>query len=442
MVGKCFLALVILLPGFFGHHHAQAAKKGLSFSDKILGRLLKRNEGNLVFSPLAAKVNLSLLLLATRGVGLKEAEELLGWNPGEACSMVPGILKGLKEAFDARDEVERLRKFYHLKRSFSLWGAVEKAVNSSFSLDLKNRLIYPDQAMVGNVSKDFLKKFNLYWGGEMRPGPVVGLFGTARKGKRSKGGGSSRKLKNAARIKLETSLIFRVPWKYPFNPSYTKKGKFWRVSDNGSLSMVLGPMMHLISGRARKDKDMKEFEGNYNVEMLFTEDALAQALLIPTMSSKLEVVLIVPKMRNGILQVMKEIKKIGFSRFLDRYRFNRKIFYRVDLVLPKFHLSWKKRMNPILKDLGLQAVFDGTESEVLEGLFPWTGGFVEEVGHEARLAVDEKGISGGGKSFFLASVGSSPPKPVYADHPFLLVVRVQGIRPPLMVARVMDPFKN
>ncbi len=414
-----------------------------TFTDKVLACFFKERR-NIVFSPLAARVNLSVLLVFSKGKGRKEVEKLLGWSPEDALKGIPALLQRVRAAFDASGEIKRMLRVTRIKKGSRRWKELMKVYKPGYSLRLENKVVLPSMELKDRIlGGDFLRMFHDVWKGEITEGgqregnlfPGPG-FRKGNPGTRVVG-------YEPIRVRVESFLSFRATWMNPFNPRYTKDSFFWVVARDGKVKKKAVKVMQLMSDRAREDPEKwDDSEGLFDSHMPYTEDDLAKALLIPTTIPEFRVEVILPKKREGILQVIEEIERKGLAGFLQRYKFTEQSESQVDLFFPKFSLMWAKRLDPCLKGLGVKEIFNKSNLETLKPMLPSTGGYVEEVGHKAKIAVDEKGICGGALAYYEEGIALYERKSFHVDHSFLMVVRLEGVRVPLMVALIMDPTEG
>ncbi|WP_053716222.1 serpin family protein [Saccharothrix sp. NRRL B-16348] len=104
-------------------------------------------------------------------------------------------------------------------------------------------------------------------------------------------------------------------------------------------------------------------------------------------------------------------------------------FTEVDLHLPKVDLTEATELAEPLRALGAGPLFDS-----------WL--LVEQVLHQAKLALDEHGVEGAAATSAIAAMGWHDPREalvVRFDRPFLLVVRHRGTGLLLFLAEVVEP---
>lgn len=112
----------------------------------------------------------------------------------------------------------------------------------------------------------------------------------------------------------------------------------------------------------------------------------------------------------------------------------------VQIDLPKWTSEWKDSLRPLLKNLGLPALFDGKSlQEMAEDAEGWK---VDEVFHRAVIEVDENGVAASAATAVLLSEVSGPvesPTRLTFDRPFAYVIYDVETRVPLFIGTLNDP---
>jgi len=114
---------------------------------------------------------------------------------------------------------------------------------------------------------------------------------------------------------------------------------------------------------------------------------------------------------------------------------------QVDLALPRFAFSSPTiSLRAPLEELGLRLAFSGLAD--LSGISQQQGLKVEDVLHQATVAVDEAGTEAAAATVVqlgLLSMPSGRPARMVVDRPFVLLIRDQVTRTLLFLGRVTDP---
>ena len=111
------------------------------------------------------------------------------------------------------------------------------------------------------------------------------------------------------------------------------------------------------------------------------------------------------------------------SRFFSSDKQEKSII--VNLSLPKFDVNSNMDLIPKLKSLGITDIFDGTTADFSPILTEDDGGWVDEVKHATRVAIDEKGVTAAAFTL-IARCGAGMPMEdeidFTLDRPFLFYI--------------------
>jgi len=117
---------------------------------------------------------------------------------------------------------------------------------------------------------------------------------------------------------------------------------------------------------------------------------------------------------------------------------------KVSASIPKFSNEYSVSLNEILKNLGMANAFDADAAD-FSALGASTVGniYIDEIIHQAKIDVDEKGTKAGAVTIALPQAASIEPEPkrVQLDHPFLYMVIDRKQNLPLLIGTVVDMQK-
>lgn len=114
---------------------------------------------------------------------------------------------------------------------------------------------------------------------------------------------------------------------------------------------------------------------------------------------------------------------------------------RVNLSLPKFDISADLNLTDALKEMGITDIFDMNEANFTPILPTRDDGYVSDVKHAARVAIDEKGVTAAAFTLILRCGAAPPPEEeidFVLDRPFMFCVESQDDLP-LFTGIVNDP---
>jgi serpin B len=113
---------------------------------------------------------------------------------------------------------------------------------------------------------------------------------------------------------------------------------------------------------------------------------------------------------------------------------------RVDLHVPRFHLSFDTELNSVLSELGMPVAF--TDDADFSGITTHKRLKISAVEHAADLRVDEQGTVAAAATGIAIEPTAIAPEPATRftlDHPFLVFLRDDATGAVLFVAQVSDP---
>lgn len=386
------------------------------FADRLLAQLAQRHQGNLAFSPFSVSQALSLISEGARGETLAEVEAALqgklaspqrhaaiaGLNLELSRSAKDGNELAIANGLWAQPGKELLPEFLRVGRE--LYGAEVQKANFATQAEAERAKI---NVWVAKATRDKI--------------PAILPTGS---------------LDSTSRLVLVNAVYLKAGWETPFNPERTETEPFF-VAPDKSVSV---PMMH------RGDS------------MLYAESEGGQMVALPYVGKELEMVLFLPKKgtapetflsERSLAELEKrfplwEAKAIDPASPLAKYQaelIGRRKTTSVSLTLPRFEVESRADLQPVLKQLGVQRIFDRKQAD-LSGLDGKADLVLADLFHAARIEVDEKGTiaaaatAGGFKS------RSGNIVSLRFDRPFAFVIRHVPSSAILFVGRVSDPGKS
>jgi serine protease inhibitor len=221
----------------------------------------------------------------------------------------------------------------------------------------------------------------------------------------------------ATRLVIVNAIYFKGQWASRFDKAGTEPRPFW-VSAGESVET---PTMSQQS------------------EFRYGEDELLQLLELPYKKNGLSMIIILPKERDSLPQVEKQLTPANLSAWLGRLQ-----LCTVDVLLPKFKIQSRWSLRSTLAAMGMPDAFDGNRAD-LTGITARRPFFITGVEHAALVEVDEEGtvaaaatVVGGGCSMV---VESPPPATFHADHPFIFLIRDNRTGTILFLGKVLDPTR-
>jgi serpin B len=220
----------------------------------------------------------------------------------------------------------------------------------------------------------------------------------------------------ATRLVLTNAVYFNAAWKNPFDPENTHDGTFTRVDGSTVTTPFMGA--HL--------------DGALGVQ----GDGFA-AVALPYQDDRLDMLLIVPD--SGTLA--------SFEASLDAAKLDAimasMVSQPVVLGMPRFKIETGQSLATLLQGLGMNAAFVFGQAD-FSGMDGTHDLYIGDVIHKAFIAVGEKGTEAAAATAVVMKAGSAPPSGLmlFADRPFLYILRDQPTGAILFMGRVLDPTQG
>ncbi len=357
-----------------------------------LYRALRKEDGNLFFSPYSISTALAMTYAGARGETETQMEETL-------CFTLPQTV--LHPAFHGLD-TDLMRRAsgiegVSLSIANALWGQIGYPFLSDFrtmlaeSYDAPLRLTdfadAPQQARteindwVSHATNEKIEDL-------MKPGTIT----------------------PDTRLVLANAIYFKGTWKVRFDEKKTSLAPFYRLDE----SEVKVPMMkveepfHYIKATSYKA-----------IELPYKGDELVMNIILPNTGT-------FGKFEDGL-----DIERL--DSILAQLRLK-----KVVLRMPKFELTSEFSLADTLAELGMPDAFTGAAD--FSGMDGTHDLFIGHVAHKAYVSVNEEGTEAAGASG--AGMTFSLPAMMTIDHPFIFLIRDIETGTILFIGRVMDPTQG
>jgi serpin B len=223
-------------------------------------------------------------------------------------------------------------------------------------------------------------------------------------------------LDTLTRLVLTNAVYLNAAWKEPFDPDHTSDSTFTLLNGNAIKTKFMGT--HLGAARAI------EGDGFRAVALPYDDERLSMLLLVPD---------------SGTFET--------FETSLNASKLNSivagLVAQPVNLGMPRFRTETAQDFAPILGSLGMHAAFQPGVAD-FSGMDGTQYLYISMVLHKAFIDVGEKGTEAAAATAVVASGGAAPPTGIniYADHPFIYILRDEPTGAILFMGRVLDPSKS
>lgn len=220
-------------------------------------------------------------------------------------------------------------------------------------------------------------------------------------------------IKPLTRLVLTNAVYFKAAWLYPFRVESTGDGAF-QLQDEGSVTV---PMM-------TQTESFRYVNGSgyQAVELPYQGNEISMVILLPDSGrfSAFEDSLDFPRLQKTLADLKSE---------------------RVLLTMPKFTFRSRFELGQQLKEMSMPLAFSSAAN--FSGMTGQRDMWIDEVIHEAFVAVDEKGTEAAAATAVMM-VGSAPGGLVQftIDRPFIFLIRDIKTGVILFVGRLLNPMEQ
>jgi len=216
---------------------------------------------------------------------------------------------------------------------------------------------------------------------------------------------------NLTRLVLANAIYFKGRWQVQFDPGDTRPADFW-VSKDQSRQV---PIMY-----RKLDASIARVDG-------------AAVLDLPYSGGDLSMLFVLPDERDGLDAVAAGLDAARLAEWIEALE-TREDW---EIYIPRFHISWDKKLNETLAGLGMPSAFEDLTAD-FSRISDDANLVIQSVVHKAFVDVNEEGTEAAAATGVGVGITSLPPS-FRADHPFLFLIRDHVTGAVLFLGRVVDP---
>jgi serpin B len=225
----------------------------------------------------------------------------------------------------------------------------------------------------------------------------------------------SNSLDQYTRAVLINALYFKANWSSPFRLASTRNINFYKTATD---IVQVDALQHFR-------KYFKYYECPH---------LKAEFLELPFKGNEASMMIVLPKERDGLATLESQIENVFAPMHTLKTEY-------LNVILPKFRIETSINFKNILKNLGVQKIFNETEAD-LSGISGEKGDLiVSQVAQKTFIDVSEEGVEAAAATFVVVGVPTSAlnvsPKNFNADHPFIFYIKVKDTI--IFAGRVTDP---
>jgi serpin B len=359
---------------------------------------LKREEGNIFYSPYSLSVALAMTYTGARGETEQQMAEALSFYLSQgrlhpAFNYLDQELASRGEGAQGKDE-----EGFRLNIVNDIWGQRDFTFLSDFldtlaenygaGLRILDFIGNPEAARV--AINDYISEQTEEKIKDLIPEGVIDVM---------------------TRLVLTNAIYFNAAWEYPFSEDMTSDGVF-HLLDGGEVTI---PMMH--QGESLRYTEGDDYQA---VELKYDGEELSMVILLPE-SGQFE---------SFEISLDAELLNDIIDNLENKH---------VELTLPKWEYESSFMMKETLQAMGMPIAF--SEAADFSGMTGKRDLYIADVVHKAFVSVDEAGTEAAAASAVIMKLTSMPTDvvTVTVDRPFIYLIRDIETGAILFFGRVVNP---
>jgi serpin B len=367
---------------------------------------LRRDEGNLLFSPYSINKTLAMVYAGARGDTATEMAAVLHSTLGpdrqhQAFGETRAVLNHSQGGLPSLLPTWRGKHDVQLYLSANLWSQRGHSFQKGF-LDLLRSCYGADLEEIDFAASEQAARTINAWVDKQTNHKIPTLF-------------TPEAFDLNTRLVLASAIYFKGDWVHAFDRDRTRDEPF-QLSPQKTAAV---PMMHQTA------------------RFGYFEDEQLQGLLLPYEGRNLAMIVLLPKRVDGLPDLEKTLTATKLAAWMGQASEQ-----KVDVSLPRFRLTGEFGLNAALTALGMRKVFRSGEAD-LGGM---DGGqeslFVSAVVHKAFVEVNEEGTEAAAATGAIIGTLSAAPSATVefrADHPFVIAICDMRTGLILFLGRMMRP---
>ena len=214
---------------------------------------------------------------------------------------------------------------------------------------------------------------------------------------------------------LINAIYFKGMWTYQFDKDVTRDDWFIKP-DN---SQVPCKLMY-------QESDFQYFE---------TDDF--QAVDLPYGNGRFSMTVILPKPDKSLDSLIAIMNPENWAEWADSFRKENGV-----LLLPRFKLEYERKLNNVLKTLGMEIAFDPNRADFTR-INKQGGLYISQVRHKTFVKVDEEGTEAAAVTAVEVGRTSVGPEGFYMkiNRPFLFIIRENSSNTILFIGKIVEPME-
>jgi serpin B len=354
-----------------------------------LYQVLRKEEGNLFYSPFSVSTAFAMTYAGARGNTETEMAEVFHFTLGQ---------EGLHPAFGALiASLDTGAGFdgYRLNVANRLWGQIGFDMLPEY-LGVTREHYGAELAQLDFNASEAARQTINSWVLDKTAGKIEDLI-------------PAGVLNQYTRLVLTNAIYFKGLWLSQFDEDETEDGDF----HIDPLLTVSVPTM-----QQRGEFSLGRAEGLQILELLYqTED--------------LSMIFILPDETEGLSGVEDRLSLENLRAWMETMETT-----EVDIRIPRFRVESEFSLKQSLAGMGMPSAFD--EQADFSGINGLKNLYIQDALHKGYVEVNEEGTEAAGATGVVVGVVSMPPM-FWADHPFLILIWDRVTESILFMGRVVNP---
>ena len=352
---------------------------------------LRKQEGNLFFSPYSISTALAMTYVGARGETEKQMAYVLRFDPDQS-KFHPAFAQVIHDL-----TVEK-KKGYELNVANALWGQKGykflpeflNLTNQSYGAGLRELDFATDSEAARQTINAWIEK--------QTNDKIKDLI-------------QKNVLDKETRLVLTNAIYFKGNWDIKFDKEKTKDAPFTLI--NGEKINV--PMM--------RHKEIQEFQ--------YLKGDGFKALEISYVANELSMIIFLPDEINGLAELEKSMSLDNLTKWISRLH-----RCKVDVLLPKFNLTSEFSLKHVFCAMGMVNAFSDAD---FSGMIGKKELAISEIIHKTFVDINEEGTKAAAATAVIMTLEGSGAELFHVDHPFIFLIRDVRSGSILFMGRVMNP---
>ncbi|XP_076028371.1 leukocyte elastase inhibitor-like isoform X2 [Oratosquilla oratoria] len=364
-----------------------------AFTLALYKELASAKTGNMFFSPLSIMTAISMVYTGARGITSEEIQKVLQLptDTNDVLLAYEEIIKDFKTV--SEDYKLSTSNAAYVHEGYNLLDEFKSVLETNFKSLIKSAN-FNDPEPVRNEINTYVQEETADKIKELIPKGI---------------------LNSDTRMVLINAVYFKGLWENQFDPQNTRVQPFW------------------VDEATKVDVDMMNIEKKFRWG--FIADLEAQGLELSYKGSRLSMIILLPKKKNGLAEMEKKLDNFNLFDISKKLTFNDKI----KVSIPKFKLEETyEDLEKTLSKMGMTTLFDDRCD--LSGISGEKDLVVTKVVHKSFVEVNEEGSEAAAATAVIMSrCMVLPQDPFIADHPFLFFIMDQRSGLVLFTGRLTNP---